>query len=61
MPATKKRPVKKTTTSNGAKNLSAKEAGKQRALDLAKEKKGTLTYDDLNDLLPSTATAELID
>ncbi len=66
MPATKKRPVKKTTARNGAKkngdqSLSAREVGKKKALDLAKEQKGTLTYDDLNDLLPSTATADVID
>ncbi|HNV22241.1 MAG TPA: hypothetical protein PKM22_11350, partial [Candidatus Hydrogenedentes bacterium] len=34
---------------------------KQKALDLAREKKGKLTYDDLNEVMPEGATAEDID
>ncbi|MEK7795077.1 MAG: RNA polymerase sigma factor RpoD [Candidatus Hydrogenedentota bacterium] len=37
------------------------EEGKKRALQLAKEKKGKLTYEDLNRILPVDATAEQID
>ncbi|MFA6240809.1 MAG: RNA polymerase sigma factor RpoD [Candidatus Hydrogenedentales bacterium] len=50
---------------NGALSLQKKrsvlsEEGKARALELAK-KKGKLTYDDLNDILPENATSEDID
>ena len=44
---------KKKTTLNGQK--------KQKALDLAKEKQGKLTYDDLNEVMPEGASAEDID
>ncbi|MBX7257869.1 MAG: hypothetical protein K1Y02_16020, partial [Candidatus Hydrogenedentes bacterium] len=42
------------------KRSAISEEGKARALELAK-KKGKLTYDDLNDILPENATSEDID
>ncbi len=42
------------------KSSKVKESGKQKALKLAQEK-GTLTYDDLNKILPEDASAEDID
>ncbi len=45
----------------GTKNKSRlDEAGKQKVLELAKEK-GKLSYDELNDILPADATSEEID
>ena len=48
-------------TELSAKEMSAQEMGKQKALKLAREKSGKLTYDDLNTILPEDATAEQID
>ncbi len=38
--------------------LAAKELGRQKVIQLAKEKDGKLTYDDLNAILPLNATSE---
>ena len=43
------------------KMTSARETGKKKALELAKEKEGKLTYDDLNEILPEEANADDID
>ena len=63
-PAAKKKAVaKKTTAKSGASKNGASlaEVGKKKAAALAKEKKGVLTFDDLNDILPAEANAEQID
>ena len=52
--------AKGSRTSNGkTKDLVA--LGKAKAVLLAKEKKGVLTFDDLGEILPATANAEQID
>ncbi len=56
----KKASTKKSTkAAKGAKASTSKEA--TEALLLAKEKKGKLSYDDLNDILPVSATPDQID
>jgi len=50
-----------TTTKNTDNATSAKEKGKAKALELAKQKQGKLTYDDLNEILPADADSEDID
>ncbi|MFP6580956.1 MAG: RNA polymerase sigma factor RpoD [Candidatus Hydrogenedentota bacterium] len=68
----KKVAAKKAATNGKAKTAAAKNAkvgdpnslakiGKRKAAKLAKEKKGVLTFDDLNDILPSEATSDQID
>lgn len=68
----KKAPAKKAATNGKAKTSAGKNGkaadpnslakiGKQKAAKLAKEKKGVLTFDDLNDILPSEATSDQID
>jgi len=62
MLAAKKKKAAKKKHAKAAKRAKApasKEAGK--ALSLAKEKKGKLSYDDLNDILPASATPDQID
>ncbi|MEX2016423.1 MAG: sigma-70 factor domain-containing protein, partial [Candidatus Hydrogenedentales bacterium] len=44
-----------------SREMSPQEVGKQKALKLAREKAGKLTYDDLNTILPEDATTEQID
>ena len=57
-PSAKDTPApKKSTTAPAA----ATAPGTERALQLAKEKAGKLTYDDLNQILPEDATTEQID
>ena len=46
-------------SSTKKKTLNGKK--KQKALNLAKEKQGKLTYDDLNEVMPEGASAEDID
>jgi RNA polymerase primary sigma factor len=72
-PAPKKTTAKKTSTGKAPKKVAAKrkstakfsdivtEKGRQKAVLLAKKQQGKLTFDDLNDILPQTATAEQID
>jgi RNA polymerase primary sigma factor len=72
-PAPKKTTAKKTSTSKAPKKVAAKkkavkknmdivtEKGRQKAVLLAKKQQGKLTFDDLNDILPQSATAEQID
>jgi len=75
MPTTKKRSLQAASTT-GAKKSSARaktptpaevveevigESGRERAMAMAKEKSGKLTYDDLNEILPEDASAEQID
>ena len=59
-----KAPAKTAATKKNGKaqdpNALAK-MGKAKAAKLAKEKKGVLTFDDLNDILPSEATSDQID
>ena len=60
--AKKTTPAKKSTAS--AKNGKTKdlvELGKEKAIKLAAEKKGVLTFDDLSEILPTTANADQID
>jgi RNA polymerase primary sigma factor len=52
-------PKSKAKPASGSKGK--KLSGKQKAIDLAKEKKGKLTFDDLNDILPAEATTDQID
>lgn len=56
---------KSTATAKKPKPAAAKKASKQtskqKAIELAKEKKGKLTFDDLNDILPAEATTDQID
>ena len=56
-------PAKKEASSARPKETSplAGLTGKERAIRLAREKDGKLTYDDLNDILPTNAKPEEID
>ncbi len=54
-----KTPPKETKAATAAEEAAL--PSKDRALQLAKEKSGKLTYDDLNQILPEDATTEQID
>ncbi|HRK36501.1 MAG TPA: RNA polymerase sigma factor region1.1 domain-containing protein, partial [Candidatus Hydrogenedentes bacterium] len=43
----------------GTKISADREVMKKKAIELAKKKKGKLTYDDLNDLLPADSGADI--
>jgi len=58
--APKKAPAKKKLNGKKKTDITV-EKGRQKAVLLAKQQKGKLTFDDLNDILPQTATAEQID
>ena len=59
MLAAKKKKASTQKSTKAAKASASKEASK--ALLLAKKKKGKLSYDDLNDILPASATPDQID
>jgi len=58
---TAKAPTKEAAPKKNADPAAAQAPGTERALQLAKEKAGKLTYDDLNQILPEDATTEQID
>ena len=58
--SSKKTKSKVVAESNG-KSDDLVTKGKAKAVQLAKEKKGVLTFDDLNDILPTSANADQID
>jgi RNA polymerase primary sigma factor len=59
--ATKPFPKDPKASAAGTEAGEALAPGTERALQLAKEKAGKLTYDDLNQILPEDATTEQID
>ena len=59
--ATVKPLAKDTAPKKSAVPAAPQAPGTERALQLAKEKAGKLTYDDLNQILPEDATTEQID
>ncbi len=58
---TKRAPAKQARNTSSGQSGAARGVGKERALNLAKAQKGTLTLDDLNAVMPAGSTSEQID